>query len=88
MAKKQSIPTTRKIFSMIDGLELASMHLYTRTQKREKKKKGKDKKKLWHQKKIFSMKTIYQLNHCQQRHDRDNETEKINRIKNMLQCKF
>lgn len=30
MAKKQSIPTTRKIFSMIDGLELASMHLHIR----------------------------------------------------------
>lgn len=27
MVKKQSIPTIRKIFSIIDGLELASMHL-------------------------------------------------------------
>lgn len=33
MAKKQSIPTTRKIFSIIEGLELASMHLNNGIQK-------------------------------------------------------
>lgn len=27
MAKKQSIPTIKRVFSIIDGLELASIHL-------------------------------------------------------------
>lgn len=38
MAKKQSIPTIRNIFSISDGLELASMHLRWKKMKKEKKK--------------------------------------------------
>lgn len=37
MAKKHSIPTVRKIFSMTDGLELASMHLNTRNTEKRKR---------------------------------------------------